>query len=193
MTHAHLTPKVSTVEAIKYLRALVGESFVLTGALDLKTWGTDWTKVYEPKPLCIVLPQNTAEVSKIMAYCHDNELAVTPSGGRTGLCAGAVASEGEVVMSLSRMCKILDVDSTGLTITTEAGVTTQALQEAAKYIGLFFPLDLASKGSCHIGGNIATNAGGVKLIKYGGTREQVLGLEVVLANGDILDMNVGLR
>ncbi len=193
MTHAHLTPKVSTVEAIKYLRALVGESFVLTGALDLKTWGTDWTKVYEPKPLCIVLPQNTAEVSKIMAYCHENELAVTPSGGRTGLCAGAVASEGEVVMSLSRMCKILDVDSTGLTITTEAGVTTQALQEAAKYIGLFFPLDLASKGSCHIGGNIATNAGGVKLIKYGGTREQVLGLEVVLANGDILDMNVGLR
>lgn len=143
--------------------------------------------------MCIVLPLTTEEVSQVLAYCHANELAVTPSGGRTGLCAGAVASEGEVVLSLSRMSKILNVDSTGLTITAEAGVATEALQEAAKKVGLFFPLDLASKGSCHIGGNIATNAGGVKLIKYGGTREQVLGIEVVLANGSILDMNVALR
>jgi FAD/FMN-containing dehydrogenase len=193
MTHSHLTPKVSNDVAIQHLKTLIGEPFVLTNPADLKTWGTDWTKIYEPKPLCIVLPQNTAEVSKILAYCNQNELAVTPSGGRTGLCAGAVASDGEVVISLSRMSKILSVDAVGLTITAEAGVPTEALQVAAKHAGLFFPLDLASKGSCHIGGNIATNAGGVKLIKYGGTREQVLGIEVVLANGDVLDMNVALR
>ncbi len=193
MTHSHLTPKVSADIAVKHLRSIVGESYVLTGSADLKTWGTDWTKVYEPKPMCIVLPLTTTDVSKILAYCHDNELAVTPSGGRTGLCAGAVASDGEVVLSLSRMSQILNVDSTGLTITAEAGVATEALQDAAKKVGLFFPLDLASKGSCQIGGNIATNAGGVKLIKYGGTREQVLGIEVVLANGSILDMNVALR
>ena len=193
MAYEHLFPKVSGSDAIKFFMSIVGDTGVLTEAQDLKTWGTDWTKVFEPKPLCIVLPATTAEVRKVMAYCWDNELAVTPSGGRTGLCAGAVASRGEVVISLSRMGKILDVDATGLTITAEAGVTTQALQDAAKDVGLFFPLDLAAKGSCQIGGNIATNAGGVKLIKYGGTREQVLGLEVVLANGDVLDMNVALR
>ena len=193
MAYEHLFPKVSGSDAIKFFMSVVGDTCVLTEPQDLKTWGTDWTKVFEPKPLCIVLPATTAEVRKVMAYCWDNELAVTPSGGRTGLCAGAVASRGEVVISLSRMGKILDVDATGLTITAEAGVTTQALQDAAKDVGLFFPLDLAAKGSCQIGGNIATNAGGVKLIKYGGTREQVLGLEVVLANGDVLDMNVALR
>lgn len=193
MAFEHLSPKVSNPEAIKFFASVVGENHVLTATPDLQAWGTDWTKVFEPKPLCIVLPGTTTEVSKVLSYCYDNELAVTPSGGRTGLCAGAVANNGEVVMSLSRMNKILEVDEVGLTITTEAGVTTQTLQEAAKAVGLFFPLDLAAKGSCQIGGNIATNAGGVKLIKYGGTREQVLGLEVVLANGDILDMNVALR
>jgi FAD/FMN-containing dehydrogenase len=104
-----------------------------------------------------------------------------------------VASQGEVVVNMSRMNKILEVDAVGLTITAEAGATTESLQVAARDVGLFFPLDLASKGSCQIGGNIATNAGGVKLIRYGGMREQVLGLEVVLADGDLLDMNVGLR
>jgi FAD/FMN-containing dehydrogenase len=193
MTHRHLSPKVSTDQAIKDLKAIVGESAVLTAESDLKSWGTDWTKVYEPKPLCVVFPSSTKKVSELLTYCHTHELAVTPSGGRTGLCAGAVASDGEVVINLSRMNKILEVDQVGLTITAEAGVTTEALQTAAKDVGLYFPLDLASKGSCQIGGNIATNAGGVKLIRYGGTREQVLGLEVVLADGRVLDMNVALR
>jgi FAD/FMN-containing dehydrogenase len=193
MPHRHLSPKVSSDQAIKDLKALVGDAAVLTSDHDLKSWGSDWTKVFEPKPLCVVLPGNTKKVSEILAYCNTHELAVTPSGGRTGLCAGAVASEGEVVINLSRMNKIIEIDQTGLTITAEAGVTTETLQMAAKDVGLYFPLDLASKGSCQIGGNIATNAGGVKLIRYGGTREQVLGLEVVLADGRVLDMNVGLR
>lgn len=193
MPHAHLSSKVSNEAAISFFKSLVGESNVLLKPDDLKAWGTDWTKVFEPKPMCIVLPGSTAEVSKLLKYCNDNQLAVTPSGGRTGLCAGAVASEGEVVLSLHRMNKIIEVDAVGMTITTEAAVTTEALQVAARDAGMFFPLDLAAKGSCHIGGNIATNAGGVKLIRYGGTREQILGLEVVLASGEVLDMNVALR
>ena len=193
MPHKHLSPKVMRSDAVAFFKKLLGETYVLTGEADLKAWGTDWTKVFEPKPLCVVLPSSTEDVSKILSYCNTNELAVTPSGGRTGLCAGAVASDGEIVVNLTRMSKIMAVDTTGLTLTAEAGVTTQALQDAAKENGLFFPLDLASKGTCQIGGNIATNAGGVKLIKYGGTREQVLGLEVVLASGEILDMNVALR
>lgn len=193
MSHSHLQPKVTSDVAIAAFKEIVGAKYVLLAPDDLKSWGSDWTKVYEPKPLCIILPASTAEVAKVVKYCGDNQLAITPSGGRTGLCAGAVASEGEVVLSLQRMNKIIEVDPIGMTITTEAGVTTEALQMAAKDAGMFFPLDLAAKGSCHIGGNIATNAGGVKLIRYGGTREQVLGLEVVLANGSILDMNVALR
>lgn len=193
MGYDHLSPRVSQPEAVKFFKSLLGDNYVLTEPSDLRAWGTDWTKVFEPKPMCVVMPSTTEQVSKLMAYCWSNDLAVTPSGGRTGLCAGAVATDGEVVLNLSRMNKILDVDTVGLTITAEAGVTTEALQDAAKAQGLFFPLDLASKGSCQIGGNIATNAGGVKLIRYGGTREQVLGLEVVLANGDVLDMNVALR
>ena len=193
MPHRHLSPKVTPDQAIKDLKALAGDSAVLTSDHDLKSWGSDWTKVFEPKPLCVVLPGNTKTVSEILAYCNAHELAVTPSGGRTGLCAGAVASDGEVVINLSRMNKIIEIDQIGLTITAEAGVTTETLQMAAKDVGLYFPLDLASKGSCQIGGNIATNAGGVKLIRYGGTREQVLGLEVVLADGRVLDMNVALR
>lgn len=193
MPFSHLAPQKSREQAIKDLKTIVGETGVLSADQDLKTWGTDWTKIFEPKPMCIVLPSSTDKVSEILAYCSSNQLAVTPSGGRTGLCAGAVASDGEIVINLSRMNKILEVDPVGLTITAEAGVTTEALQIAARDVGLYFPLDLASKGSCQIGGNIATNAGGVKLIRYGGTREQVLGLEVVLADGRILDMNVALR
>lgn len=193
MPYSHLSPKVTTTQAIHDLRQMLGESRVLTTEQDLKTWGSDWTKVYEPKPMCIVLPSTTEHVSGVLAYCFKHELAVTPSGGRTGLCAGAVANNGEIVINMSRMNRILEVDDVGLTITAEAGATTEALQMAAKDCGLFFPLDLASKGSCQIGGNIATNAGGVKLIRYGGMREQVLGIEVVLADGSVLDMNVGLR
>ena len=193
MPHPHLVPKVTHETAIAFFQSLVGAKNVLLSSADLKTWGRDWTKVYDPNPLCIVLPATTQEVSKLLNYCSANQLAVTPSGGRTGLCAGAVACDREVVLSLSRMNKIIEVDAVGMSITTEAGVTTEALQIAAKEAGMFFPLDLAAKGSCQIGGNIATNAGGVKLIRYGGTREQVLGLEVVLASGEILDMNVALR
>lgn len=171
------------------LAAIVGDSRMWSPiSKELENLGKIGQSYFLFAPLG-VLPHTTDEVSKIMAYCHERKYPVVPSGGRTGLAAGAVASEGEIVISLGRMNRILK----SMLIEGEAGVTTQALQEAADHAGFFFPLDLAAKGSSHIGGNVATNAGGLKLIRYGGTREQILGLEVVLVNGQIFDMNYALR
>ena len=178
---------------LSFFRQLLGDAYVLTSPNDLEAYGRDWTRMHTPNPSVAVLPASTADVAAIVKYCNRENLAIVPSGGRTGLAAGAVATNGEVVLSLTRMSKIECVDSVGMTMCVEAGVTTQQAQEAAKEVGLFFPLDLAAKGSCHIGGNIATNAGGVKFIRFGGMREQVLGLEVVLPDGEILDLNSGLR
>ena len=174
-------------------RALLGEAHVLTSASDLEAYGRDWTRIYQPNPRLIALPASTAEVAKLVRLAAHHGVKVVPSGGRTGLAAGAVAAAGELVISLSRMNQIEQIDSVGQTIRVQAGITTQQVQEAAKSKGLFFPLDLAAKGSCQIGGNIATNAGGVKFIRFGGMREQVIGLEVVLASGEVLDLNTGLR
>lgn len=186
-------PPVMMDQAIKHFRQLLGDQYVLTSASDLEAYGRDWTRLHAPTPKAILLPGTTADVSAIMRYCTQNKVAVVPSGGRTGLAGGAVASNGEVVVSMNRFNQIENVDPIGLTIRVQAGITTQQVQEAAREAGLFFPLDLAAKGSCQIGGNIATNAGGVKFIRFGGMREQVLGLEVVLPNGDVLDMNTTLR
>lgn len=180
-------------EALGYFRKALGDAWVLTGANDLETYGRDWTKVFAPKPSAVLLPGSTAEVSQVLAFCDREKIPVVPSGGRTGLAGGAMAANGEVVISMQRLNKIEKIDTIGLSAVVQAGVTTQQLQEAAREAGLFFPLDLAAKGSCHVGGNIATNAGGVKFIRFGGMREQVLGLEVVLANGQVLDMNTSLR
>jgi len=179
--------------AIDWFKKTIGEKNVVTDKTELDHLSTDWTSIFPPSAAVALLPSSAEEISKILRYCNDNSYPVVPSGGRTGLAAGAVANNGEVVISLTRLNKILSVDKIGLSIEAEAGVTTQALQEAAEQAGFFFPLDLAAKGSCHIGGNIATNAGGLKLIRFGGTREQVLGLEVVLASGEILDINYNLR
>ncbi|MEY4632380.1 MAG: hypothetical protein RIQ81_2500 [Pseudomonadota bacterium] len=180
-------------EVLAGLRAIVGERHVVTDPAELQVWGCDWTKIFPVDPLAAVFPGSTREVSEIIRYCHRNKIPVVPSGGRTGLAGGAVAGNKEVVLSLSRMNKIQPVDRVGLTIQCEAGATTQAIQEAAAAAGLFFGLDLGSKGSCQLGGNVSTNAGGLKLIRFGGTREQVLGLEVVLPDGTVLDMDSSLR
>ena len=175
------------------LRKLVGDQHVVTDPSELQVLGCDWTKIFTVDPLAAVFPATTGEVSAVLQFCHKNHICVVPSGGRTGLAGGAVAGNQEIVLSLKRMAKIEPADCVGLTIQCEAGATTQAVQEAALAAGLFFALDLAAKGSSHIGGNIATNAGGLKLIRYGGMREQVMGLEVVLPDGTILDMNYRLR
>jgi glycolate oxidase subunit GlcD len=182
-----------TEQSIKFLKQTVGDQYFISDPTELKSLGCDWTKIYQPNPVAAVLPRTREDISAILSHCSEHGIAVVPSGGRTGLAGGAVASQQELVISMTRMNSILDIDSTSLTAEVEAGVTTQALQEAVSAKGVFFPVDLAAKGTSQIGGNIATNAGGLKLIRYGGMREQVLGLEVVLGNGDILDLNTSLR
>jgi glycolate oxidase subunit GlcD len=184
---------VITKEQIAELESMLGEKAVLTSSDDLKTYGTDWTKEFEPDPSVVLLPQNKEQVSDILKFCQKRDISVVPSGGRTGLAGACVAAKKEVVLSLEKLNSIVKVDKVGLTMTVEAGVTTQKIQEVAKEHDLFFSLDLAAKGSCQIGGNVATNAGGLKLIKYGGTREQVLGLQAVLMDGSFLDMGRALR
>lgn len=172
-------------------QSIVGDRFS-TKSDDLKVYGKDWTKA-NPNPSVVLFPKSTDEVAKILRYCYQNRIRVVPSGGRTGLAGGANALQQEVVLSLDKMNRILNIDPINLSISAEAGAIVETLQKAAREAGLFYPVDLAAKGSCQLGGNIATNAGGLKLIRYGGTREQVLGLEVVLADGTVLDLNFDLR
>ena len=160
---------------------------------DLETYGKDWTKVYAPNPIVICFPKSTQEVSKLLKLCHAHDIPVVPSGGRTGLSGGAVAANGEVVLSFEKMRKIGEIDPLAFTLWCEAGAVTEAIHEHCKPAGLTWPIDFASKGSSTVGGNIATNAGGVKVIRYGLTRNWVLGLTVVLMNGDVLELNGSLE
>jgi FAD/FMN-containing dehydrogenase len=160
---------------------------------DLATYGRDWTRVHAPAPSLVCFPRTTDEVSRLLALCSAHGIAVVPSGGRTGLAAGAVAKDGEVVLSLERMRALGAVDPLALTVRVEAGAITEAVHAHCAPHGLTWPVDFASKGSSQVGGNIATNAGGVKVIRYGLTRQWVLGLEVVLMSGEVLMLNGALE
>ncbi len=162
-------------------------------AADLAEYGRDWTKVHVPAPALVAFPRNTAEVSRLLALCNEHGVAVVPSGGRTGLAGGAVAANGEVVLSLERMRRMDPVDELGNTVRVQAGAVTEAVHEHVRPLGLTWPVDFASKGSSQVGGNIATNAGGVKVIRYGLTRNWVLGLQVVLASGEVLELGGALE
>ncbi len=160
---------------------------------DLIEYGKDWTKAYAPAPSLIVFPRTTDEVSRLLALCHQQHVPVVPSGGRTGLAGGAVAKDGEIVLSMSRMRRIDAIDELGATVRVQAGAITQAVHAHCEPLGLTWPVDFASKGSSQVGGNIATNAGGVKVIRYGLTRQWVLGLQVVLADGRVLELGGALE
>ena len=160
---------------------------------DLAAYGRDWTRVYAPAPAVICFPRTTEEVSRLLALCSASGVPVVPSGGRTGLAGGAVAKDGEVVLSLERMRAMGPVDPLALTVRVEAGAITEAVHAHCAPHGLTWPVDFASKGSSQVGGNIATNAGGVKVIRYGLTRQWVLGLEVVLMSGEVLALNGALE
>jgi FAD/FMN-containing dehydrogenase len=160
---------------------------------DLAEYGRDWTRVYEPAPCAVAFPRTTDEVSRLLRLCSTHGVAVVPSGGRTGLSGGAVAAKGELVLSLARMRAMHPVDTIGGTVRVEAGAVTQAVHEHCAPHGLTWPVDFASKGSSTVGGNIATNAGGVKVIRWGLTRNWVLGLRAVLASGDVLDCDSALE
>ncbi|MES1172152.1 MAG: FAD-binding oxidoreductase [Bacteroidota bacterium] len=156
-------------------------------------YGRDWTRVHAAAPAAIAFPRTTEEVSRLLALCQAHHFPVVPSGGRTGLAGGAVAARGELVVSMGRMRRMDPVDELGATVRVQAGAVTEAVHRHAAACNLTWPVDFASKGSSQIGGNIATNAGGVRVIRYGLTRQWVLGLQVVLASGDILELNGALE
>jgi FAD/FMN-containing dehydrogenase len=160
---------------------------------ELQEYGRDWTRVYPPAPSAVAFPRNTEEVARLLALCHQHRVPVVPSGGRTGLAAGAVAARGELVLSLQRMTRMGPVDVLGNTVRVQAGAITEAVHKHCAEHGLTWPVDFASKGSSQVGGNIATNAGGVKVIRYGLTRQWVLGLQVVTAQGQVLELNGALE
>ena len=149
---------------------------------------TEWRGKYTGHSPLLLKPASAAELSALLAICHETGTAVVPQGGNTGLVGGQIPFHGEVLVSTQRLNKVRAVDSHAPALVVEAGVTLAGVQQAAHDAGLFFPLSLASEGSCTIGGNISTNAGGTHVIRYGMTRALVLGLEVVLADGRILDL-----
>ncbi|HLS99183.1 MAG: FAD-binding oxidoreductase [Porticoccaceae bacterium] len=173
-------------------KAIVGDKYVITDRREMAPYGTDRTTLWQPNPSLVVRPNSVEQVQQIVMLAHRHGIPLVPSGGRTGLSGGAVAKDGEVVVTLERMNRILHFSAPDQSVTCEAGVITQRLQQFASEQGLFYPVDFASSGSSQIGGNVATNAGGIRVLRYGGTREQVTGLRVVTGNGDILDLNRGL-
>jgi FAD/FMN-containing dehydrogenase len=177
------------------LRAIVGAAHVLEAEADMDPFLSDWRGRYHGRARAVVLPRDTAEVAAVVAACAQAGVAMVPQGGNTGLCGGAtpLGDGAAVVISLARMNRVRAVDPDNDTLTVEAGCTLAAVQEAAQAAGRMFPLSLASEGSCRIGGNLSTNAGGVQVLRYGNTRDLVLGLEVVLPDGRVWDGLRGLR
>ncbi|PIE41546.1 MAG: FAD-binding oxidoreductase [Gammaproteobacteria bacterium] len=177
---------------INGLQALVDEGKVKTDSESLQTYGCDWTKIYEPRPLAIVFPKTTEQVQAIVQFANEHQVALVPSGGRTGLSAAAVAANHEVVVAFDYMNQILEFNEIDRTVRCQSGVITEQLQQFAEDNGLFYPVDLASAGSSQLGGNISTNAGGIKVIRYGMTRDWVAGLTVVTGKGEVLKLNKDL-
>ena len=179
---------------ITRLKALVGAPNVLHEG-DLTAWELDWRKRSHGKARAVVRPGSTAEVAAVVRACAEAGASIVPQGGNTGLVVGATpdASGTQVVLSLARMNAVRAIDAGNLTVTVEAGCVLQALQEASRAAGFLFPLSLAAEGSCTIGGNLATNAGGTQVLRFGNARELCLGLEVVTAEGEVWDGLSGLR
>ncbi len=176
------------------LRAAVGPGQVLTEG-DLTAWELDWRRRWRGKALAVVRPGSTAEVAAVVRACVTHRVAIVPQGGNTGLVGGGVPDDSgtQVLLSLQRMNRVRALDEANLTLTADAGCVLQAAQQAARNQGLLLPLSLAAEGSCTLGGNLATNAGGTQVLRWGNTRELCLGLEVVTAQGEIWDGLSGLR
>ena len=175
--------------AIDEIKEAVGPKGYHQDIRTMAPYLADWRGNFSGSASIIVMPKSTAEVSAVVKICARNGVAMVPQGGNTGLVRGGIPTNAgdQVVINLSRMNKILEVDATSFTLTTEAGATTEAVQQAAREADRLFPLSLAAEGSCQIGGNIATNAGGIHVMRYGPMRDLVLGLEVVLPSGEIWD------
>jgi FAD/FMN-containing dehydrogenase len=177
---------VAAGEGVRALREALGEQVVMLPGEFGDRRVEDWSGLPSAVPLALIRPRDTAEVAAALALCTRHALPVVTQGGLTGLVGGANLRGDEVALSLDRMNRIVEIDAVSGTMTVEAGTPLQVVQEAASAAGFYFPLDLGARGSCSIGGNLATNAGGNRVIKYGMMRDQVLGLEAVLASGAIV-------
>jgi FAD/FMN-containing dehydrogenase len=182
----------SSIDIIQELSKALSPEQVAIDPPSLENYGQDWTRFSKPAPTAVVFPRNTADVVAVVKCARRHQFALVPSGGRTGLSGGAVAANGEVVVSMDKINAIGPINLTDRTVTVGAGAITYKVQEAAREANLFYPVDFASSGSSHIGGNIATNAGGINVIRYGMTRDWVAGLTVVTGSGDVLELNKGL-
>ncbi len=165
---------------------------VVTSPEDLRFYGKDSSSQFKAAPSVILLPSNAAQILSIVKLCNDRRLSLVPSGGRTGYSGGATAENGEAVLSLKNLNRIISVNAVDQSLACQAGATTEAVRQAAANQGLFYPVDFASKGSSHIGGNLATNAGGIRVIRYGSTRDWVLGMKVITGAGEELSLNGAL-
>ena len=185
----------SPAETAKQLAAIVGDKYVLTAPADMAAYMSEPRDLWHGAAACVVRPGSTREVAAILAFADQNGLQVVPQGGNTGLVGGQTpdTSGREILLSLGRLDKIREIDPESNTMIVEAGVTLQKVQETAESVDRLFPLSLASEGSCTIGGNLASNAGGTAVLAYGNARDLVTGLEVVLADGQVLNNLSKLR
>ena len=174
---------------------IVGLDGILTDAADIAPYLTDHRKLYQGRALAVIVPRSVEQISRLLRFCNENRIGVVPHGGNTGYCGGATPDESgnQVVVSMRRMNRIRDVDALNYSLVAEAGCILADVQRAADEAERFFPLSLGSEGTCQIGGNLSTNAGGLSVLRYGMMRELVLGLEVVLADGRVLSSLSALR
>ena len=177
------------------MQEIVGPGSCLTNAADTEGYVTDYRRLYRGRSPLVVMPATTAQVSHVMAWCHAHDVPVVPQGGNTSLMGGAVPDDSgtAVVISLKKMQRVLAIDTINDTMTVDAGVTLAAARAAADEAGRLFPLRIGSEGSCQIGGNLSTNAGGTAVLRYGNMRDLVLGIEVVLPDGRVFSSLKGLR
>jgi len=183
------------IAVLDQLRDIVGAGHVLTAEADQQAYVIDWMKKYRGVALAVIRPGSTEEVAAVLRCCNVAGVTVIPQGGNTGMAGGATPDDSgrQIILSLTRMTRIREIDPVGNTITVDAGCVLATIQQAAREAGRFFPLSLGAEGSCTIGGNLATNAGGIAVLRYGNMRELALGLEVVLADGRIWDGLQALR
>src|SRR6266446_8758426 len=177
------------------LNDILGSDGVLTDAAAIEPYLTDHRHLYQGRALTVALPRSVDQISRLLAYCNDNRIGVVPHGGNTSYCGGATPDKSgqQIVLSLKRLNRIRNVDPLNYSLVTEAGCILADVQRAADEADRLFPLSLGSEGTCQIGGNLSTNAGGTSVLRYGMMRELVLGLEVVLADGRVLSTLSALR
>ena len=177
---------------VESLRRAVPGLLLKTAPADLEHYGRDWTRRWPPAPLAIALPDSVEQVQAVVRWANEQRVAIVPSGGRTGLSGGAVAANGELVVSVERMSRVLGFNAVDQTLTVQPGMVLQAVHDAVQEHGLAYPVDFGARGSCTIGGNIATNAGGIRVIRHGNTRDWIAGLKIVTGSGELLDLGRSL-